>query len=305
MDSNQLINILDQNHILLLTMFTGLSIFLIVFSFLKRGLGFSRNKEFFLNILNIQASHDKSKKTFTSNSIFLQKLANDYKWSNLPLPFELSLILTVLVGFLSFSLFAFIFNYNLIFSFSTIIYVIVFYILIIRILAKKNLEKISTQLPFALDTVAGALKAGYSLTQAFKFTVRETVFPLKLIFDDCVTQLDYNLSLEKVFTNIQTKTDNQELISVFDALILQNRTGGNINKVLNKMANWIRKKNKLYKDVKVFTSQGKMSGILIMLLWPFSFVIFYYMDQDYVSILFESTLGYSLLAISLFLEIIF
>ena len=106
------------------------------------------------------------------------------------------------------------------------------------------------------------------------------------------------------YESMQEKTTNQELIMVLDGLALQNKMGGNVVEMLSKMAEWVRHKNKLYKDIKVFTSQGRLSGIMIMLLWPASALMFYKLNNSYVTVMIETTIGRSLLALSLVLEIL-
>jgi tight adherence protein B len=99
-------------------------------------------------------------------------------------------------------------------------------------------------------------------------------------------------------------TTNQEFKMVLDGLIMQNKMGGDIIKMLQQMAAWTNQKNKLQKDIKAFTSQGRLSGAIIILLWPISAMIFYFLNANYISILFTSDTGRMFLILSLFLEII-
>jgi tight adherence protein B len=80
--------------------------------------------------------------------------------------------------------------------------------------------------------------------------------------------------------------------------------GGNIVQMLQRMADWVRQKNKLEKDIKVFTSQGRLSGIIIALLWPLSATIFYFLNAEYISILFTNNTGQIFLFLSMVLEVI-
>jgi tight adherence protein B len=171
-------------------------------------------------------------------------------------------------------------------------------------LAQKNYHKISRQLPFVLETLSGSVQAGFSLEQALRFTTDEIDKPFQSIFQKILTDINYNIPLEDAFLKAKGEIPNQEFQMVMDSLVMQSQMGGNIVQMLQQMADWIRQKNKLEKDMKVFTSQGRLSGIIIALLWPLSATIFYFLNADYISILFTNSLGQFFLFLSITLETI-
>jgi len=244
----------------------------------------------------------ENKKIFWHKIPLLLKFYKTYLWANLPFTYEFFLTI-------SFILFLIIIGLGLItghllISIFFALFILYLYFLIIRIMAKKNYSRIPNQLPFVLETLSGSIQSGYSLRQAIEFTANEVEMPFKLIFQEITSQLSYNLPLTAVLRNAQTNTTNQEFKTVLDGLILQNKMGGDIVKMLQQMSTWVRQKNKLQKDIKVFTSQGRLSGILIALLWPVSAFIFYILNADYIMILFNTPTGQMLLVLSFLLEII-
>lgn len=234
---------------------------------------------------------------------YLNSLYRTYLWSNISIPFELYIMSAVLLaGLLFFA--GSVLGMPTILSLVISALVMAAYISVINIFAARNQAKITEQLPFVLDTMSGALQSGYSLLQAFTFTAEEIDPPARILFEEGVRELQYNVPLEEVFESMQEKTTNQELIMVLDGLILQNKMGGNIVSMLQKMGEWVRQKNKLYKDIKVFTSQGRFSGLMIMLLWPASALVFYKLNKSYITIMIENPIGQMLLGVSLILEIV-
>lgn len=225
-----------------------------------------------------------------------------YQWANLP--FTYNFFLTI-----GFTLFILIFLFSLtiislavsVLLASTILYL---YFFTVKIIAHNNRQRISEQLPFVLETLASSVQSGHSLVQALKFTTKEIDMPFKLLFDNILTELNYNIPLTQVLENTKKNTDNQELLIALDGLIMQDKLGGDIVQMLNQMANWVRQKNKLQKDIKTFTSQGKLSGLIIMLLWPISAIAFYFLNEAYITILFTSPQGKLFLLLSLLLEIL-
>lgn len=265
----------------------------------------TRKKHF---LKNNKLKHKKDSEILNKKQPYWQKisvLSNFYKlyqWANLPFTYEFFLLIAV-------GLFVAIFFFMIVFTsfFTSIvgaIFITYLYFFIIKVLAKRNYDNISEQLPFVLETLSSSIQSGYSLVQALRFTAKEVNMPFKLFFDDILVQINYNIPLAQVFANTQKTTKNQEFKIVLDGLIMQERMGGDIVKMLRQMASWVRQKNKLQKDIKVFTSQGRLSGIVIMLLWPISAMIFYVLNSTYITILFTSGSGRAFLILSLVLEII-
>lgn len=239
---------------------------------------------------------------FWRKNTILASFNKTYQWADLPFTYEFFLMIGLS---LFFSTLALTLTFSTIFvAFFIATLLTYLYFFAIKILAQKNHKRISEQLPFMLDTLSGSIQSGYSLVQALQFTSREIGMPFKLFFKEMLLQLNYNIPLTKVFENTQKMTTNQEFKMVLDGLIMQNKMGGDIIKMLQQMADWTRQKNKLQKDIKAFTSQGRLSGAIIILLWPISAMIFYFLNANYISILFTSGTGRMFLILSLFLEII-
>jgi tight adherence protein B len=302
---NTLTTFVSNNSILIYSLLIGFLSFLI-FSIIAQSQLIPRSyKKLFLSK---NSSKTNSLKYFQTKIPFWRKISTlsnfyeTYQWADLPFTYEFFLTIGL-------SLFTIIFIFSLTtFSFFlAIILAVVFtylYFFTIKILAKKNHSHISEQLPFVLDTLSGSIQSGYSLPQALKFTAEEVGMPFNLFFKEILIQLDYNIPITKVFENTQKMTTNQEFKMVLDGLIMQNKMGGDIVRMLHQMADWTRQKNKLQKDIKAFTSQGRLSGAIIVLLWPISAVIFYFLNANYISILFTSDTGRMFLILSLFLEIL-
>jgi tight adherence protein B len=302
---NTTINFLIQNDIFIYSLLIGFLSFLIFTTIAQLQIIPLSYKKLFLK----NNSLEKNTTSITNSNIpfwrkikILSNFYKTYQWADLPFTYEFFLT----IGFSLFIL-ALVFTLAIL-PFSMAILISLFltylYFFTIKILARRNHQKISEHLPFVLDTLSGSIQSGYSLIQALKFTSQEVGMPFKLFFKEMLIQLNYNIPITKVFEDTQKMTTNQEFKMVLDGLIMQNKMGGDIIKMLQQMADWTRQKNKLQKDIKAFTSQGRLSGAIIVLLWPLSAGIFYFLNANYISILFTSDTGRMFLVLSLFLEII-
>jgi tight adherence protein B len=302
---NTLITFLSNNAILIYSLLIGILFFLIFITLAQSKIIPHFYKKLFLkkNASQARSSIPNNFSTpFWKKISLLANFYRTYQWADLPFTYEFFLTISLALFTLSFILSA------TIVSFATAILIALFltylYFFAIKILARRNHHRISEQLPFVLDTLSGSIQSGYSLPQALRFTAQEVGMPFKLFFKEMLIQLDYNIPITRVFENTQKMTTNQEFKMVLDGLIMQNKMGGDIIKMLQQMAAWTNQKNKLQKDIKAFTSQGRLSGAIIILLWPISAMIFYFLNANYISILFTSDTGRMFLILSLFLEII-
>lgn len=165
-------------------------------------------------------------------------------------------------------------------------------------------SKLKAQLPLFLRTLGSTLKAGYSVPQALEFTAQEVEDPLRFKLKTGLELLLIKQPLEQVLAEWKQALKVPEFGFLSDSLVVQARRGGNLVSVCYSVASLLEDRQKLERDLKSFTAQGKMSGLLMALLWPISLFLFAWLSPSHSDILFHSIAGRYLLGVSLFLELI-
>ncbi len=165
-----------------------------------------------------------------------------------------------------------------------------------------QIKKMVVQLPAFLQALSSSLQAGYSIQKAFLFLEQEIENPLKNEIQKINNQLSLHIPLEKVLSNFAQKINNPEIYFFTESTIIQLKTGGNLVNLFNKISTLIEEKLKLQRDIKSFTSQGKLSGIFIACLCPISLLFFYFFSPSHMEILLHSSAGNFLLGFSILLE---
>jgi len=160
------------------------------------------------------------------------------------------------------------------------------------------------QLPLFLQTLSNTLQAGYSLSHSFQFVAREIEPPLYPHIQKMNDLLAIQIPTERVLKLFQESIDHPEIDFFTESTIIQLNTGGDLVQLFQKISDLIEEKLKLQRDIKSFTSQGKMSGILIVALWPISLLLFRWIAPNHVGVLFDTGIGNFLLFFSIILEII-
>lgn len=174
----------------------------------------------------------------------------------------------------------------------------------IRMRAGKAQDLFSAQLPDGLQSLVDTLRAGYTLPQAIVFLSRETMPPMQLVF----RALERAQTLQITFADALARTAAQmgvrEWSVVAETLSAQQRLGGNVIPFLEETAKSVRDRMSVEQEIKSMTAAGRMSGFLIAGLVPIVLIVFSLLSPSYVSVLFTTPLGRTLLMICAGLELV-
>lgn len=161
--------------------------------------------------------------------------------------------------------------------------------------AKKRRLKFEDQLPEALDFIARSLRAGHGLTAALGMAGNELPEPvgpeLKITFDE----INFGIPFQEAMTNLMARINSPDLAFFTVAVVLQRETGGNLNELLANLAKLIRERIKLKGKVRVLSSEGKFSGILLGAM-PFILGgVLTVVNPEYMSMLWSTPQGHNLI----------
>ena len=160
---------------------------------------------------------------------------------------------------------------------------------------KMRFKKFATQLPDALDLIARALRSGHSLAAAFDLVGQEVADPLGTEFLRVFEEQNLGIPLDEAMNDLTDRVPNLDLKFFPTAIILQRQTGGDLAEILDKLSNLIRERFKIWGQVQALTGEGRLSGVILLALPPLLFLAIYYLNPDYVMVLFEDELGKKML----------
>jgi len=170
--------------------------------------------------------------------------------------------------------------------------------LIIKNKVKKRLDDFNEQLNGALGLISNALKAGHSFLQALGIAARETQGAFSEEFKVLLKELNFGLPMEVAFENLLNRVDSSDMKLVVNAIMIQKEIGGNLSEILENISSTIRERQVIKNEMKTLTAQGRMSGIIIMLLPVFLGGIIYVMNREYMMVLFTTNIGLGMLALA-------
>ena len=132
-----------------------------------------------------------------------------------------------------------------------------------RWLDARRRDKFNQQLPEALATMSNALRAGFSISQAFDSVVEQGDKPMSEEFAILQQQLKIGMSLEDALESLSSRVGSDDLMLVTTAILISRKTGGNVTEIFDKISETIRGRMKIERKVKTLTAQGRMQGIVV------------------------------------------
>ena len=132
-----------------------------------------------------------------------------------------------------------------------------------RYLDNRRREKFNLQLPEALATMSNALRAGFSISQAFDSVVEQGEKPMCEEFAILQQQLKIGMPFEDALESMSQRVGSDDLTLVTTAILISRKTGGNVTEIFDKISETIRGRQKIERKVKTLTAQGRMQGIIV------------------------------------------
>jgi tight adherence protein B len=169
---------------------------------------------------------------------------------------------------------------------------------------KKRLKAFGSQLPDALEMMARSLRAGQSLAFGFSMVASEMPAPISREFGRIFEEQNLGIGLEDSLLGMCERVPNLDIKFFTTAIILQRQTGGDLAEILDKIGSLIRDRFRIWGQVQALTSEGRLSGIVLLALPFVLFLVVYYMNRDYVMLLFTDPMGKKMLAVAVIMQIL-
>lgn len=169
---------------------------------------------------------------------------------------------------------------------------------------KRRFYRFEKQLPDALDLMGRALRSGHSLASGLNVVASEMPTPICQEFRAVYDEQNMGIPLEQALRNMLTRIPNLDLKFFVTAVNIQRQAGGDLAEILSKIAGLVRERFKLLGQVKALTGEGRMSGVVLMALPIVLFLAVYYINADYVMVLFTHPLGQKMLYTAIFMQVL-
>ncbi|WP_396626665.1 type II secretion system F family protein [Luteitalea sp.] len=162
---------------------------------------------------------------------------------------------------------------------------------------RQRLDRIDDQLVDALRLMSNGLKAGLSLQQALELAVRETKPPIADELARVVKEIHLGRLMDDALRRFAERVPLEDNRIVVDSILTLRETGGNLSETFDVMASTIVERKKVSGKIKSMTAQGMTQGFIMCLMPPGMLLLFSFIDPTYTAPLFNTMLGWVVLAI--------
>ncbi|UFN45604.1 type II secretion system F family protein [Nocardioides okcheonensis] len=165
----------------------------------------------------------------------------------------------------------------------------------------RRLSAFNAQLAQTLGLMAGGLQAGLSLPQAVDTVVKEGHEPMAGELRRALVEQRLGVDITEALEGVGERMESDDFSWVVMAIRIQREVGGNLAEILHTVADTLREREYLRRQVKALSAEGRLSGYILTGLPPLIFFYMTFANPDYVRLLYTTVPGYIILGMALFL----
>jgi len=165
-------------------------------------------------------------------------------------------------------------------------------------LAKRRLKKFNSQLPDTLQLLSSSLRAGFSFLQGVEAVAKEVEDPMGSELGRVLVEAQLGRPVEEALDDCALRMKSPDFDWAVMAVRIQREVGGNLAELLQTVSVTMVERERLRRDVKALTAEGRMSAYVLGCLPPALGFFFYVSNPTYMQPLFTQTVGQVALAIS-------
>lgn len=160
----------------------------------------------------------------------------------------------------------------------------------------RRLNAFNAQLADTLGMMAGGLQAGLSLPQAVDTVVRQGNEPMAGELRRALIEQRLGVDITDSLESVGERMESDDFGWVVMAIKIQREVGGNLAEILHTVADTLREREYLRRQVKALSAEGRLSGLILTLMPPALLFYMSFANNDYVSVLWTTTIGWMILA---------
>lgn len=160
------------------------------------------------------------------------------------------------------------------------------------------------QMPAMLDELARAAKTGRSLEHCLHQVAEDTPAPLGSELQLCTRKVALGVPIETAMQEFPTRTGLVSASVLVTALTVHRQTGGDLVKVLERLAHTVRDRIQFQGRLRAATAASRATAILMIILPPAILAFFTMRDPEYFGNLMDSSWGRIVTGLACLLEIV-
>jgi len=168
----------------------------------------------------------------------------------------------------------------------------------LRFRRNRRLTAFAAQFADAVDVIVRGVKSGMPLGDCVRVIAIEGQEPVRSEFKAVVDDQTLGVPIQEAVQRMAERVSLPETNFLSIVITIQSRSGGNLTEALGNLSTVLRERKKMRGKIKAMSAEAKASGGIIGSLPPIVASLLYLTSPEYISLLFTTTAGNVVLAIS-------
>lgn len=169
---------------------------------------------------------------------------------------------------------------------------------------KRRREQFIQRFPEALDLMTRSLRVGYAIPHTFELIAKEFPEPLGTEFAKIYEEYSLGVPLKDALERMEKRLGLLDVKLFVTSLLIQKEVGGNLSEILENLGYVIRERDKLRRQARALTAEGRFTGWVIGILPILVGGVIFFIHPDYIKILFVHPTGKVLLGLAITMELL-
>lgn len=152
---------------------------------------------------------------------------------------------------------------------------------------KQRRKKFEETFPEALTLIASSLSAGHTFLRAIQMMNQEAEGPLAEEFGRVVAETELGDPLVDALERMSERVDVRDVDWVVQAIKIQQEVGGKLADLLHTLADFIRAREEVRREIDVLTAEGRVSAFVLGAMPAFLLVAIQVMNPGYMDPMFQ------------------
>lgn len=166
---------------------------------------------------------------------------------------------------------------------------------------KKEFEQ---GLPEFFLLMSSALRSGLSFPQALETVAREGQGEVERQMRRAVTEVSMGVPPDRALEQVADRMNSEDMRWAVIAISIQREVGGNLSGILDSVADTVRGRAEISREVDTLSAEGRLSGVVLLALPIAIFLFLFVTRREYVEIFWTTGIGRFLLALTIALFVV-
>ena len=158
--------------------------------------------------------------------------------------------------------------------------------------------------PEAIDLIARALRAGHAFPTGLNMVADELPDPIGSEFRLLFERQNFGMPMADALRSFADRVPVLDAKFFATAVLTQREAGGNLAEVLDNLAEIIRERFKVKRQVRVISAHGRLTGWVLVGIPPALAFGFFLINPDHLNTLLDDTIGMQMLTGGLILQVV-